>query len=115
MKINEVANPTVTKVFALADFLAHRAKDTGASPDYSVSAFINMAQNLGADITVNQLQQMAGEPPLNAVINPMEPNATTLTFKSGDESESDPVSMPVDRAQDIVAKAAKSAMKRANK
>ena len=112
MKITEVTNPTVTKVFSLANLLRARAKDTGAKPDYSTDAFINMAQSLGAEITADQLQQMAGEPPLNAVLNPMEPNATKITFKNG---QAEPVDMPVDKAQDIVAKAARSAMKRANK
>jgi len=112
MKINEVTNPTVTKVFSLANLLRARAKDTGAKPDYSTDAFIKMAQTLGAEITVDQLQQMAGEPPLNAVLNPMEPNAAKITFKIGQEQ---PVEMPVDKAEQIVAKAAKSALKRSTK
>lgn len=110
MKITEVTNPTVTKVFALAKLLKARAEDTGAKPNYNTTAFINMAQSLGADITPDQLQQMAGEPPLSTVLNPMEPNAETISFKTG---EAQPVDMPVNKAQDIVAKAARSAMKRA--
>lgn len=110
MKITEVTNPTVTKVFALAKLLKARAEDTGAKPDYNTAAFVNMAQSLGADITSDQLQQMAGEPPLNAVLNPMEPNSDKITFKTG---QTEPIDMPVNKAQDIVAKAARSAMKRA--
>ena len=110
MKITEVTNPTVTKVFALAKLLKARAEDTGAKPDYDTAAFINMAQSLGADITPDQLQQMASEQPLNSVLDPMEPNSPKITFKTG---KAEPVEMPVNKAQDIVAKAARSAMKRA--
>jgi hypothetical protein len=40
----------------------------------------------------------------------MEPGATTITFKSSGEPA--PTEMPVNKAQDIVATAAKSAMKK---
>ncbi len=113
MKITEVTNPTVTKLLALANFLKGRATDTGAKPEYPTDGFLNLARTMGVEITVDQLQQMAGEPPLNGVLNPMEPNSPKITFKTDQESE--PTTMPVDKARDIVAKAAKSAMKRAAK
>lgn len=111
MIIAEVANPTVTKVFALAKLLARRATDTGATPQYDVSGFINMAQMLGAEVSPDQLQQLVSQPPLNAVIEPMEPDATKIQFKVGN-SEDKNVTMPVNRAEEIVAKAAKKAAKK---
>lgn len=109
MLIKEVADPVGTKLLALASFLKGRATDTGAKMEYPTAGFINLAHNLGIEITSQQLQQMIAQPPLDAIFNPMEPNSPNLTFKTGKEQ---PTEMPVDQAEKIVAKAAKSAMKR---
>ena len=60
------------------------------------------------DLTPEMLQDMAGRPPLDAVFLPIEPNSGVIKFKGND---SEPVPMPVNKAQDIVAAAAKRAMK----
>jgi hypothetical protein len=73
-----------------------------------VAAFIKRAKSMGIDIDPDTLQSLVGQPPLNGIFNPMSPDAVELTFKGGDKPG--PVKMPVNQAQDIVAKAAQSAL-----
>lgn len=109
MRIDEVeADDTADRLMALARFAAGRANDTSAKMQMPVAAFINRAQSMGIDINADTLQTLVGQPPLSGIFNPMEPNATELTFKGGEQPG--PVTMPVNQAQDIVASAAKSAM-----
>jgi len=109
MRITEVeADNTADRLMALAQFAAGRAEDTSAKMQMPVQAFINRAQSLGIDIDADTLQSLVGQPPLNGIFNPMSPDATELTFKGGDKPG--PVKMPVNQAQDIVAKAAQSAL-----
>ena len=109
MRITEVeADDTPDKLMALAQFAMGRAEDTSAKMQMPVQAFINRAQSLGIDIDADTLQSLVGQPPLNGIFNPMNPDATELTFKGNDQTG--PVKMPVNQAQDIVAKAAQSAL-----
>ena len=111
MRINEVeANDTADKLLALARFAVGRAQDTSAKMQMPVQAFINRAQSMGVDITPDTLQTLIGQPPLSGLIEPMSPDATELIFKGGDKPG--PVTMPVNQAQNIVAQAAQSAMKK---
>jgi hypothetical protein len=111
MRINEVeADNTADRLMALAQFAAGRAADTSAKLQMPVQAFINRAQSMGIDINADTLQSLVGQPPLNGIFNPMSPDATELTFKGGEETG--PVQMPVNQAQDIVANAAQSALKK---
>lgn len=109
MRIDEVeADNTADRLMALARFAAGRANDTSAKMQMPVAAFINRAQSMGIDINADTLQTLVGQPPLSGIFNPMEPDATELTFKGGEQPG--PVTIPVNQAQDIVASAAKSAM-----
>ena len=111
MRITEVeADDTADRLMALAQFAAGRAEDTSAKLQMPVAAFINRAQSMGIDIDADTLQSLVGQPPLNGIFNPMDPNATELTFKGNDQTG--PVTMPVNQAQDIVANAAQSALKK---
>ena len=111
MRINEVeADNTADRLMALAQFAAGRAENTSAKLQMPVQAFINRAQSLGIDINADTLQTLVGQPPLDGIFNPMEPDATELTFKGNDQTG--PVEMPVNQAQDIVANAAQSALKK---
>lgn len=111
MRINEVAaDNTADRLAALAQFAAGRAKDTSAKMQMPVEAFIKRAQSMGIDINADTLQTLISEPPLNGIFNPMEPDATELTFKGSEQPGK--VTMPVNQAQDIVAQAAKSALNR---
>ena len=111
MRINEVeADDTPDRLMALARFAMGRAEDTSAKMQMPVDAFINRAQSMGIDIDPDTLQSLVSQPPLNGIFNPMSPDATELTFKGGDKPG--PVTMPVNQAQDIVAQAAQSALKK---
>lgn len=115
MRINEVddsANqaPSAEKLMGLVSFLDGRAQDTTAKKQISQDAFINLARQLGIHITQQQLADLTLLPPLSNVLEPLTPGSTDPLVYKGGEPES--VSMPVNKAQDIVAKAAKSAMKR---
>jgi hypothetical protein len=111
MRINEVAvDDTADKLLALAQFAVGRATDTSAKLQMPVQAFINRAKNIGIDITPDTLQSLVGQPPLSGLIEPMSPDATELIFKGGEQPG--PTTMPVNKAQDIVAQAAKSAAKK---
>jgi len=112
MRINEVGNgrsdDTAARLLGLAEFLLGRARDTGGQKQISMQTFLNLAHNMQIDLTPDTLQNMAGQPPLNGVFMPIEPNSGMIRFKGND---SGPVPMPVNQAQDVVAAAAKRAMK----
>jgi len=112
MRINEVGNgrsdDTAARLLGLAEFLLGRARDTGGQKQISMQTFLNLAHNMQIDLTPDTLQNMAGQAPLNGVFMPIEPNSGMIRFKGND---SGPIPMPVNQAQDVVAAAAKRAMK----
>lgn len=115
MRINEVddsANQALSaeKLMGLVSFLAGRAKDTNAKKQISQDAFINMARQLGIHITQQQLADLTLLPPLSNVLEPITPGSSDPIVYKGGEPEA--VSMPVNKAQDIVAKAASKAAKK---
>jgi hypothetical protein len=114
MKITEVADnsqPDQAQLMGLVSFLAGRAQDQAARKQISIDAFVGLAKNLGISINKADLPALINLPPLSNVLEPIEPGATVVNFKTAGE-ESAPAEMPVNKAQDIVASAAKSAMKR---
>ena len=115
MRINEVddsANqaPSAEKLMGLVSFLAGRSEDTNAKKQISQDAFINMARQLGIHITQQQLADITLLPPISNVLEPLTPGSTDPIVYKGGEPQA--VSMPVNKAQDIVAKAAKSAARK---
>lgn len=109
MRINEVADPVTSQLLALAQFALGRAQDEGGQKQVSTNVFLKWAQGLGIDIGAEQLQDLISKPPLDGIMLPMEPGQAVIKFREG---SSEPIQMPVNKAQDIVASAAKSAMKR---
>ena len=112
MKIFEVAGsttPSPNELMGLVRFLAGRAEDTNAQKAISKAAFIEMAQSLDLNVNANNLEEIVGQPPLSSLLEPVDPNSPDLVFKGQGEPEA-PKTMPVNKAQDIVAAAAKSAM-----
>lgn len=110
MLIEEVAtDPKPDRLVGLVDLLAGRAQDTGAKRQISKQAFMSMAQSLGINITDSNLQAMVDRPPLKNMLEPIDPQSDMISFKGSDAGT---VDMPVDKAQDIVAKAAKSALQK---
>ena len=112
MRINEVnsgqSDGTAARLLGLAEFLMGRAKDTAGQKQISMQTFLNLAKNMQIDLTPDTLQDMVSRPPLDGVFMPIEPNSGVIKFKG---NESGPIPMPVNQAQDVVAAAAKRAMK----
>lgn len=116
MKIFEVeqypdATPSPEQLLGLVEFLAGRAEDTSSPKKISKDAFISLAQSLGINVTPANLQQIIVQPPLSNILEPFDPQSNEIVYKTSGE-ESAPTAMPVNKAQDIVAQSAKSAMNR---
>ena len=107
--ITESSTPSPDELLGLVNFLAGRAEDEGAQKQISRDAFISLAQSLGINVTPDNIEEIVGQPPLSSVLEPMTPESQEIIFKGAGEPEA-PATMPVNKAQDIVANAAKSAM-----
>lgn len=112
MKIFEVddfagATPDPDKLLGLVDFLSGRATDTNSQKQISQDAFISIAQSLDIPINQRNIVDIVGQPPLSNVLEPLQPGSTEpIVFKGAAGPN---VTMPVNKAQDIVAAAAKKA------
>lgn len=110
MRINEVTEPVTSKLVGLAEFLLGQAGDSAAPKKISLKSFIELAQDVtGSTFTAEQLTDLAEKPPLNQIIQSVDPVQQQVQFKG---SEDMPTDMPVDQAQEIVSQAAERAAKR---
>jgi hypothetical protein len=113
MRITEIDQPGVNtdpnKLVGLAKFLSGRAEDTNAQKQISQDAFMSAAQSLGIMLTPDNLADVIAKPPLNGVLEPLDPNSDMISFKGADIGAA---KMSVPQAQQVVNKMAKSAMKR---
>lgn len=109
MLLREVLTPNDPKLVALAQYLTDRATDTGAKKTVNIDTFINMAANMGVNITVDQLRDMASQVPLKNVILNVTDNQVVLKGAGEGETVSD--TMTVDQAEKTVEKMAKRAAK----
>lgn len=108
MLIREVADPNAAKLMALTTFLAGRSSDTSAKKEISTASFIQLAKNLGVNVTPDLLGQLISQPPLSNILEPFEPNSGVVRYKGNTDTEQP---MSPDKAQEIVAKNAKNALK----
>ena len=118
MRINEIANttgstPEPQQLMGLVSFLAGRADDRSGQRQIAQNAFIELASNLGIVIAKNQLADIVGQPPLSNILEPLAPNSNDPILFKGNDTPAD-VKMPVNKAQDIVASAAKRAAAKRN-
>jgi len=118
MRINEIANttgstPEPQQFMGLVSFLAGRADDRSGQRQIDQNAFIELASNLGIVIAKNQLADIVGQPPLSNLLEPLAPNSNDPILFKGNDTPTD-VKMPVNKAQDIVASAAKRAAAKRN-
>ena len=113
MRIDEVESgntPDPNKLMGLVNFLSGRADDENAQKQISTAAFISAARSLGFPINEKNVVSVVSQSPLDSVLEPIDPqNPTVIKYKG---SETGPTKMPVNKAQDIVAASAKSAMQR---
>jgi hypothetical protein len=111
MRINEVENsnsPDPGKLMGLVNFLAGRADDENAQKQISTDAFISAARSLGFPVNQKNIISIVSQPPLDSLLEPVDPqNPTVIKYKN--TGEQGPTQMPVNKAQDIVAAAAKQA------
>jgi hypothetical protein len=97
------------QLLALTTFLKDRAKDENAQAQISQSAFIDLAQSLGVNVTSANLADMIAQPPLSNVLEPLDPNSGLIRFKGNTEATT---GMSVDQARAVVDSNAKAALKR---
>ena len=107
MLFRSLADPN--KLVGLVQFLAGRADDTAAQKQISQEAFMKLAHDLGIPVTSQNLGELISKPPLNGVLEPLDPNSGMISFKGADIG---PAKMSVPQAQQVVSKMAKSAMNR---
>jgi hypothetical protein len=114
MRIDEVESgnsPDPKKLLGLVNFLSGRADDQNAQKQISTDAFISAARSLGFAVNEKNIVGIVSTPPLDSVLEPMDPqNPTVIKYKGA--APEGPTQMPVNKAQDIVAASAKSAMQR---
>jgi len=109
MRIFEVADPNSQKLMALSQFLSGRSDDESAKKQISQQAFIDLAKSLGVNVTLENLGELIGQPPLSNILEPLDPNSGIVRFKGNTEAET---GMSVDQARAVVDSNAKAAMKR---
>ena len=114
MRIDEVesgGSPDPEKLLGLVNFLSGRADDENAQKQISTGAFISAARSLGFPVNEKNIVSVVSQPPLDSVLEPMDPQNPQIIKYKGSSPEG-PTEMPVNKAQDIVAASAKSAMQR---
>jgi hypothetical protein len=114
MRIDEVESggaPDPKKLLGLVNFLSGRADDENAQKQISTDAFISAARSLGFPVNEKNIVSIVSQPPLDSVLEPMDPQNPRIIKYKGAAPEG-PTQMPVNKAQDIVAASAKSAMQR---
>lgn len=116
MKIFEIADVGSTEpgssneLLGLMKFLAGQVEDTAGKKQIPQDVFIKLAQSLGISVNQNNLSDLTIQEPLSNLVEPLQPDsADPIVLKGGDQINP---TMPVNKAQDIVAAAAKSAAKK---
>ena len=110
MRIDEVESGgslDPNKLMGLVNFLSGRADNENAQKQISTQAFISAAQSLGFPINNRNIVSIVSTPPLDSVLEPIDPNNPGMIMYKG--AETGPTQMPVNKAQDIVAASAKQA------
>jgi hypothetical protein len=101
----EVSSVHTEKLAALSQFLLSRAQDTDAQKKISVTAFLELANNMGVSLTDDQLRNLIQQPPLSELI--ADVTDSEVVFKGAVE---DAPNMTVDQARDTVNTMAKRAL-----
>ena len=95
-------DPKASRLVGLVDFL----KALNHSKPISKETFMRLAGQLGIVVTKDNIQDLMQQEPLSNLFEPLDPQSNMLVFKGEDQAVS---GMPVDQAQNIVAKMAKRA------
>jgi hypothetical protein len=97
------------QLLALTTFLKDRAEDENARAQISQTAFIDLAQSLGVNVTATNLADLISQEPLSNVLEPVDPNSGVIRFKGNTDAT---IGMSVDQARAVVDSNAKAALKR---
>lgn len=115
MLINELVNLNKDaddqRLLALATFLKDRAEGENAQAQISQTAFIDLAQSLGVNVTPGNINQMINQDPLKHILKPVQSGSDVIQFISDTGAEAT-TGMSVDQARAVVDSNAKAAMKR---
>ena len=103
MKMFEVDGQS-NELAALVQYLMGKSQDLKSKPEMKTDTFINMARDMGVNITFGNLQALANQAPLKNMITNL--NQDVISFGDTDPD----VKMPVDKARDTVKKMAKRSM-----
>ncbi len=106
------ADSNAKTLAAVSTLLSDRAEDETAKKQISQDAFIKLAQDLGINVTKENLGDMINREPLKNILEPLDPNSGIVKFKGNTEATT---GMSVDMAQQVVDANAKAAMKRGMK
>lgn len=106
MKLFEVYG-SEHELAALVQYLISRSEDLGTKGKVGTETFLKMADNLGLNISLGQLQSMAQRQPLNNMIADVNPQHVSFDLTSTKNP-----TMSVDKARNTVNSMAKRAMKR---
>ena len=109
MRLFEFADPNSQKLMALSQFLSGRSDDESAKKQISQQAFIDLAKSLGVNVTLENLGELIGQPPLSNILDPLDPQSGVVSFKGNTEAAT---GMSVDQARAVVDSNAKAALKR---
>ena len=109
MRLFEFADPNSQKLMALSQFLSGRSDDESAKKQISQQAFIDLAKSLEVNVTLENLGELIGQPPLSNVLDPLDPQSGVVSFKGDTEATT---GMSVDQARAVVDSNAKAALKR---
>lgn len=106
MKLFEVYGSEM-ELAALVQYLISRSEELGTKGKVSTETFLKMAENLGINISLSQLQSMAQRAPLKNMIADVSPQHVSFDLTSAGNA-----TMSVDKARKTVDSMAKRAMKR---
>jgi len=109
MRLFEFADSNSQKLMALSQFLSGRSDDESAKKQISQQAFIDLAKSLEVNVTLENLGELIGQPPLSNVLDPLDPQSGVVSFKGDTEATT---GMSVDQARAVVDSNAKAALKR---
>jgi len=106
MKLFEVYG-SEHELAALVQYLISRSEDLGTKGKVGTESFLKMADNLGVNVSMSQLQSMAQRQPLSNMIADVNPQHVSFDLTSTKNP-----TMSVDKARKTVDSMAKRAMKR---
>jgi hypothetical protein len=117
MLIFEIENSDsidTNKLASLTQWLSGIAGDNNSKKEISVATFVNLAKNLGINITAGpqgNLDQLIAQEPLSNMLMPIDPANPNVIKYIGNEEPDEESTGPED-SQRVVAASANSAMKK---